>query len=117
MPWARIYLLHPVEAAQQEVIQREVGRILLEEMKKEVTKLLVTFHPILGLYRGGIPSEDAAGIELGYVGRFGLTEKQSVTRRICHYMGECLGLDPQKIYVVFQEVESANWGRREGNYS
>jgi phenylpyruvate tautomerase PptA (4-oxalocrotonate tautomerase family) len=117
MPWISIHVSRPVSQATQEEIRRALGQVLLEEMQKEERGLFIDFLHPLGLYRAGVPGDDAAALELRYIGRFGLPEKQRVTRRISQVLSGHLALDPQKIIVVFQEVESENWGRRQGDYN
>jgi phenylpyruvate tautomerase PptA (4-oxalocrotonate tautomerase family) len=101
----------------QEVLKIEIAKVLREELGKEEQGLFIGFEHLDALYRAGIRENNAATVLVHYIGRFSLSEKRAVTARICRLLTSCLGLDAQKIIVLFREMESADWGRAAGEYS
>ncbi len=117
MPWCNIVVSKPVSPEDQQEIKAELGRALAETMDKPETGLAVTFVSTDGFFRGGAAVEDAAAVDLRYIGEFPLPVKQEVTRRVSGLLARVLGVDPMKIMLVMSEVKSENWGRRGGDFS
>ncbi len=117
MPWVSVHTAAAVPAGTQETVKAEIGKILADELRKEEQGLFVTFQHVDGLYRAGARDAAAAVLEVRYIGRYDLAAKQQVTRRACRLLAASLDLDAQKIIVLFREMDSADWGRKGGEYS
>ncbi len=116
MPWCNIVTAGSCSLSEQEQIKSELGVILAETMDKPETGLAVTFVGADGFYRAGAPVQDAAAVDLRYIGRFPLEAKKAVTKRVCQMLNKVLGVDPLKVMVVMSEVDGDNWGRKGGDY-
>lgn len=117
MPWINITLSQPCAPDKQERIKSELAAILQELMNKPEQGLTITFTAAFGFYRGGGRREDAAVVDVKYIGEFPLPIKQQLTRRVAALLESALRLDPQKIIVLMTEVNSENWGRKAGDFS
>jgi phenylpyruvate tautomerase PptA (4-oxalocrotonate tautomerase family) len=117
MPWVNINLAKTITEEQQDTIKAELAKIFYEVLEKEEQRgFFVIFNHLFGFYRMGERCEDAAALDVKYIGMFALSKKQEVTRRVCQVFSDVLNFDPKKIIIVFTEVMSENWGRREGDY-
>ncbi len=116
MPWCNIVTAGSCSLIEQEQIKSELGVILAETMNKPETGLAVTFVGADGFYRAGAPAQDAAAVDLRYIGQFPLDVKKAVTKRICQMLKKVLGVDPLKVMVVMSEIDGDNWGRKGGDY-
>jgi phenylpyruvate tautomerase PptA (4-oxalocrotonate tautomerase family) len=117
MPWANITIAEACSPEVQEQVKIGLASIFAELMNKQEQGLVVTFTPTCGFFRGGIACQDAALVDLRYIGEFGLALKQSLTRQVANLLARELGADPQKVVVVMSEIKSENWGRKAGDYS
>ena len=116
MPWVNVNVNRTFSEEKQDQLKAELAKILYDVLEKEERGVVVTFNTVFGMYRAGERCDDAAALDVKYIGNFALEKKQEITRRVCKLFSESLGLDPKKIIVLFTEVLSENWGRREGNY-
>jgi phenylpyruvate tautomerase PptA (4-oxalocrotonate tautomerase family) len=117
MPWVSISTPRAVAESSQVILKGEIARILLEELGKEEKGLFIGFEHLDGLYREGVRDGGAAMVNVRYIGRFSLAQKQAVTSRLCTVLAARLDVDARKIIVLFQEMESADWGRNAGEYT
>jgi phenylpyruvate tautomerase PptA (4-oxalocrotonate tautomerase family) len=117
MPWINITLSRPCALEKQERIKSELATILQDLMEKPEQGLTITFTAAFGFFRGGARREDAAVVDIKYIGEFPLPVKQQLTRRVAALLESALGLDPQKIIVLMTEAKSENWGRKAGDFS
>jgi phenylpyruvate tautomerase PptA (4-oxalocrotonate tautomerase family) len=117
MPWANITISESCSPERQEQVKAGLAKIFAELMNKQEQGLVVTFTPTCGFFRGGIACQDAAMVDVRYIGEFGLSVKQSLTRQVANLLAKELGADPLKVVVVMSEVKSENWGRKAGDYS
>ena len=116
MPYVNVITQSKCNRGQQEMLKAGIAQILLEVLGKEERVVVVTFQGTDGYYRAGEYTQDAAVIDLKYIGEFALEKKQELTRKLCELLRDALGCDPEKIIVPISEMVSANWGRRFGNY-
>ena len=117
MPWVQVHLPKKLGPSDFDGIKSEIAGILSEELDKPEQGLTVTFYRPEAFYRAGVPAEDAASVEVKYIGSFALEKKQAVTRRIASFLARKHGTDPMKTIVLFTEVDSGNWGRKGGDFS
>jgi phenylpyruvate tautomerase PptA (4-oxalocrotonate tautomerase family) len=116
MPWVSVNTGKAVSEAEQESIKSGVANILLETLDKQERGLNVTFVKTDAYYRAGKSCNDAAAVDIRYIGTFALEKKQEITREICKLLVDGLSLDPTKIIVLFSEMDSHNWGRNQGDF-
>lgn len=114
MPWVNLNTGKAVSEAEQETIKSGVATILLETLDKQEKGLNVTFVKTDAYYRAGKSCDDAAAVDIRYIGTFAIEKKQEITRRVCKLLVDCLSLDPAKVIILFSEMESQNWGRQPG---
>jgi phenylpyruvate tautomerase PptA (4-oxalocrotonate tautomerase family) len=117
MPWVQVHLPKEYGPHDYEAMKSEIAKVLFEELEKPEQGLSVSFYAAEAFYRAGESSETAAALEVKYIGTFALEKKQAVTRRISSFLAEKYGYDPMKTVIVFTEIDSANWGRRGGDFS
>ncbi len=117
MPWVQIHLGKKLEKQQQESLKSGIAGFMQEILDKEEQGLSVTFVASDGFYRAGSAVDNAAMVDVRYIGTFPLEKKQEVTRRFCRILSEKAGVDPAKVSVLFGEYDSGNWGRRQGDFS
>ena len=116
MPWVNVNTGKAVSEADQESIKSGVAAALLETLDKQERGLNVTFVKTDAYYRAGKSCDDAAAVDIRYIGTFALEKKQEITRRVCELLVDTLSLDPTKIIVLFTEMDSQNWGRNQGDF-
>ena len=117
MPWVQVHLAKKLDRAGCDSIKKEIAAILSEEFDKPEQGLTVTFYRPEAYYRAGAAVEDAANIEIKYIGTFALAKKRNVTRRLAEFFAAKFAIDPMKLTAVFSENDSANWGRKAGDFS
>ena len=117
MPWINVTCRKTLSEEHQDEAKAELAKILDDVLGKEESGLFITFNKAYGFYRAGQRNDDSAIFDVRYIGNFVLDKKREVTTRIANYFKELLGLDPEKVIVIFNEVSSENWGRHQGNYS
>jgi len=116
MPWINVNVSKTLSESAQNEIKAEMANVLFETLQKEEKGLIVTFTQVVGYYRAGQRCEDAAVIDIKYIGMFPLSKKQEITRRLSAFYAKTLHLDPQKVTVLFTEKMSQDWGRGGGSY-
>lgn len=116
MPWVNINTGKAVTGANQDTIKSGVATILLETLDKQERGLNVTFVKTDAYYRAGKSCDDAAAVDIRYIGTFAIEKKQEITRRVCELLVDTLSLDPAKVIVLFSEMDSQSWGRNQGDF-
>jgi phenylpyruvate tautomerase PptA (4-oxalocrotonate tautomerase family) len=116
MPWVNVNTAKSVSTENQASIKSGVATILLETLDKQERGLNVTFVKTDAYYRAGESCDDAAAVDIRYIGTFALEKKQVITRRVCKLLEDSLSVDPKKIIVLFSETDSQNWGRNQGDF-
>lgn len=116
MPWVNVNTGKAVSGANRETIVSGVATIMLETLKKQERGLNVTFVKTDAYFRAGKSCDDAAAVDIRYIGTFAIEKKQEITRRVCRLLETTLTLDPSKIVVLFSEMDSQNWGRNQGDF-
>lgn len=116
MPWVNINTGKAVTGANQDTIKSGVATILLETLDKQERGLNVTFVKTDAYYRAGKSCDDAAAVDIRYIGTFAIEKKQEITRRVCELLVDTLSLDAAKVIVLFSEMDSQSWGRNQGDF-
>lgn len=117
MPWVNITVSKPCEVQAQEQIKAGLATIMGKLMDKQEAGLVVSFTEAVGLYRGGVPSPDAAVVDARWIGQFPLAVKQNLTKQVAALLASALAIDPMKVIVLMTELSSGNWGRKAGDFS
>jgi phenylpyruvate tautomerase PptA (4-oxalocrotonate tautomerase family) len=116
MPWVNVNTGKSVSSEDQVSIKSGVAAILLETLDKQERGLNVTFVKTDAYYRAGESCDDAAAVDIRYIGAFALEKKREITRRVCKLLEDVLSVDPRKVIVLFSETDSQNWGRNQGEF-
>jgi phenylpyruvate tautomerase PptA (4-oxalocrotonate tautomerase family) len=117
MPWVHIVTARKLSAEQQETLQTAVSGILEDLAGKKKQGVYISIARPEAFFWGGENRDDAAVFDVQWIGDFGLEMKKEGTRRICMEAATAVGLDPDRVRVLFTEKTSGDWGRNRGDYS
>lgn len=117
MPWVNIVVGKQCDVQAQEQVKAGLAKIVGELMDKPEAGLVVTFVEAAGFYRGGVPSPDAAVVDVRWIGQFPLATKQALTKQVAALLAAVLDVDPMKVMMPMTECDSASWGRKAGDFS
>lgn len=109
MPYINLEISKKIESRQKEELKDRLAEILLQEGEKPEEYFMFSLSENKEMWFGGRKSE-VIYIDLKYVGKFSLIQKEKITERACNACSKITGIMPENIYITFQEIAGENWG-------
>ncbi len=100
-----------------------VSTIALAQQPPAVTPMTPEMNPTYSFtrpeafYWGQERRDDSAIFEVRWIGEFSLDVKRTITRIVSTEIAPAVGLDPDRVRVLFTTFTTADWGRSRGDYS
>lgn len=113
MPFINSKISIKITKEQEEKIKTRLGQAISLIPGKSETWLMVGFEDEYSLYFKG-KSGEIAFIEVKIFGKAPKNAYDDLTAAICDIYNEEIGIDKDKIYVKYEEVE--NWGFNGSNF-
>ena len=117
MPWVNLVTAVPLSEKSQTETKRVVAEVLKESIGREEKAVYVSFTTTYGFFWGGEPVKDVGIFDIRWIGTQTLEKKRLITRALTERLAGPLGLNPDRMRVVFTEKSSEDWGRNRGDYT
>lgn len=106
MPYLKIQSNKRIEN-EDEVI-KEASRLVAEELGKPESYVMVALEPTVKISMAGT-QEPAVFMEVKSIG---LPESVTgkLSRALCDFVEEKLGIDQNRVYIVFSDIDRSMWG-------
>lgn len=93
-----------------EKLKSKLGKAIEILPGKSEEWLFIRFKDSETLFFQGKELSNGAVIEIKMIGTKNKSDKEALTKEICHLYNKYLSIDPKNIYVIFTEASSENWG-------
>jgi phenylpyruvate tautomerase len=108
MPVLRIQTTHFSTDARTSEVARKASKLVAELTGKSERQVMVLVEPPAAMTFGG-STEAAVYAELKSIG-LESTACAELSRRLCAFFQEELGVPPERVYIEFASPEGALWG-------
>lgn len=114
MPMLRLFLSTPVAAEEHAAALSELSAAVAKSLGKPERYMMVSLHPATPLMFAGDLSPAAAA----EVASIGLTSSQTpaVAAALCALVERRFGIQPDRVYITFRDVDRAFWGWNGGTF-
>jgi phenylpyruvate tautomerase len=85
-----------------------LSKIVAETIGKPETYVMVTINSSTILMAG--KPGDAAFVDIRSIGGLSAQVNRQLSEKICATLQEALGIEQNRIYLNFSDIEAANWG-------
>jgi phenylpyruvate tautomerase PptA (4-oxalocrotonate tautomerase family) len=85
-----------------------LSKIVSETIGKPEEYVMVTINPS-AILMAGKPG-DAAFVDIRSIGGLSQSVNWQLSKKICVLLNESLGIEPNRIYLNFFDIDAANWG-------
>ncbi len=107
-----------------EPVEREKARELLSDLSAKTAELLgkperfvaCQWSSALAMTFAGSPAP-ACIVQIANIGALGPAQTERMSRTLCAALSEALGIAPDRVYVIFREVERHLWGSASGTFA
>ena len=113
MPYIKTKTSTPISAEQERVLKAKLGQAI-NALDKGEAWLMLEFEDNCRLWFRGENSEPLAMVEISLFGKASADQYEDMTKAVCDVLHSELGIDPEGIYVKYEEVE--NWGYNRFNF-
>ena len=117
MPWVNVITTRRLSDADLATLNAGVTAVLVEHAGKQPQGVYVSFTRPDAFFWGQEQRNDSAIFDVRWIGVFDLEVKRRITRRISTEIAPAVGLDPDRVRVLFSTFASEDWGRSRGEYS
>jgi len=107
MPFIDARFSTPIDNNKEEIIKQKLGKTISLIGKSEAY-LMVQIQGDCNLYFKGNKDSDSAYFEVKLLGKSTKANYETLTKALCDLASEELGIDSNRVYVKFEEVEY--WG-------
>jgi len=107
MPFIDARFSTPIDNNKEEIIKQKLGKAISLIGKSEAY-LMVQIQGDCNLYFKGNKDSDSAYFEVKLLGKSTKANYETLTKALCDLASEELGIDSNRVYVKFEEVEY--WG-------
>lgn len=116
MPWVNIVTARKLTDEEVRTLNDGITRTLVEYAGKQPGGVFVSHtRPEVFLW-GQEKRDDAAILEIRWIGVFTLDVKRAITRILTTEVAAAVGLDPDRVRVLFTTFATEDWGRNRGDY-
>ncbi|MBR3553371.1 MAG: hypothetical protein IKN72_08285 [Clostridia bacterium] len=113
MPYIKTKTSTPITAAQELSLKAKLGQAITALGKGEAW-LMLEFEDNCRLWFRGENSEPLAMVEISLFGKASADQYEDMTKAVCDLLHAELGIDPEGIYVKYEEV--GHWGYNGFNF-
>jgi phenylpyruvate tautomerase PptA (4-oxalocrotonate tautomerase family) len=85
-----------------------LSKIVAESIGKPETYVMVTINRSAILMAG--KAGDAAFVDVRSIGGLSSEVNRQLSQKICATLKQTLGIEPNRIYLNFSDIDAANWG-------
>jgi phenylpyruvate tautomerase PptA (4-oxalocrotonate tautomerase family) len=117
MPWVNVVTTRKLADAELEKLNAGITAALIEHADKQAPGVYVSVTRPEVFYWGQEKRDDSAIFDVRWIGEFSLEVKRQITRRFSTEIAPAIGLDPDRVRVLFTTFATADWGRSRGDYS
>ncbi len=117
MPWVNVVTTRRLADADLQRLNDGITAALVEHAGKQAPGVYVSYSRPELFFWGQEKREDCAIFEVRWIGEFSLDVKRQITRRFSTELAPSVGLDPDRVRVLFSTFASQDWGRSRGEYS
>ena len=114
MPFINSKVTVSMNEEKKESVKTRLGQAISIIPGKSENWLMVGFEDNYDLYFQGNQNAETAFVEVKIFGSAAGSVYDRLTAEICKIFNEELGIEPNRIYVKYEEVE--NWGWNGGNF-
>lgn len=114
MPFINSKVTVSMNEEKKESVKTRLGQAISIIPGKSENWLMVGFEDNYDLYFQGNQNAETAFVEVKIFGSAAGGVYDRLTAEICKIFNEELGIEPNRIYVKYEEVE--NWGWNGGNF-
>lgn len=114
MPFINSKVTVAMSEEKKETVKTRLGQAISIIPGKSENWLMVGFEDNYDLYFQGNKRRDTAFVEVKIFGHASKGDYDEMTGEICKIFNEELGIEPNRIYVKYEEV--ANWGWNGENF-
>ena len=117
MPWINVLTTRRMADADLRRLNDGITAALVEHAGKQPQGVYVSVSRPEAFFWGQEERDDAAIFDVRWIGVFTLEVKRQITRRFSTEIAPSVGLDPDRVRVLFSTYSSEDWGRSRGEYS
>ena len=117
MPWVNVVTTRNLADAELQTLNTGITAALVEHAGKQPAGVFVSVTRPEVLFWGQEKRDDAAMFEVRWIGEFTLEVKRTITRILSTVVAPAIGLDPDRVRVLFTTFATADWGRNRGDFS
>jgi phenylpyruvate tautomerase PptA (4-oxalocrotonate tautomerase family) len=117
MPWVNVVTMRKLGDAELQKLNSGITAALVAHAGKQPQGVYVSVTRPEAFFWGQEKRDDSAIFEVRWIGEFGLEVKRTITRIVSTEIAPAVGLDPDRVRVLFSTFASADWGRSRGEYS
>jgi phenylpyruvate tautomerase PptA (4-oxalocrotonate tautomerase family) len=108
MPLLQLRLSRPLDREKKEAVLKELSRICAETLNKPEKYVMVIIDESAIIMSGEI--SPAAFADVKSIGGISDTVNKALSRNICTYIKDNLGIAGDRIYLNMTDVKAGNWG-------
>jgi phenylpyruvate tautomerase len=108
MPLLKLKLSCPVDAEKKGSVLSDLSQLTARGLGKPEKYVMVTMDEGEIVFAG--ENGPAAFADVRGIGGFNRITNQGFAKLLCTYLSETLGIDPQRVYITFTDIEAVNWG-------
>ena len=113
MPYIKTKTSVPISKEKETVLKAKLGSAITALGKGEAW-LMLEFEDNCRLWFRGEQDTPLAMVEVSLFGKASEDQYEKMTKAVCALLSEELGIDPEGIYVKYEEV--AHWGYNNFNF-
>lgn len=113
MPYIKTKTSTPITKAQEVSLKEKLGKAITTLGKGEAW-LMLEFEDNCRLWFRGENDDAMAMVEISLFGKAGADRYENMTKAVCDILEEELGIDPEFIYVKYEEID--HWGYNRFNF-
>ena len=117
MPWVNVVTTRELSEANWRVLNAGITAALVVHAGKQEKGVYVSVTRPQTIFWGQEQRDDCAVFEVRWIGEFDLEVKQRITQVLSTEIAASVGLDPDRVRVLFTSFTSEDWGRNRGDYS
>ena len=113
MPYIKTKTSIPITPEKENVLKTKLGTAITALGKGEAW-LMLEFEDNCRLWFRGDKSTPLAMVEISLFGKASADQYEKMTKTVCGLLSDELGIDPEGIYVKYEEV--SHWGYNSFNF-
>jgi phenylpyruvate tautomerase len=108
MPLLKLQLSTPLDAAKKKSALRDLSQLMSRGLGKPEKYVMVTIDEGEFIMAG--ETGPAAFADVRGIGGFSRTTNQAFSKLLGTYLGETFGINSQRVYMTFTDIDATNWG-------